>query len=265
MRWIKKFLIKIFARRLYQPFFQKLHWVALKGMNYGSANSPDDSGEAQLLTELAEELPREPVIFDVGANTGQYTRLLLKKLSSLKPIIYLFEPDPDAYAKLVNQFGDNKMIRLNNFALGEQIGIMQLYSYNKKGVEASLIKSHGAGQIERSVKVETIDNFCKYSGIEKIHFIKIDTEGYEISVIRGAIKMLDDNSIERIQLEHGSMNSIIIGSSLYQFMQILSRFKIFHIKQDGKFPLDFEPRFEIYYNSNYYFKLKSQSSDSVNT
>lgn len=65
---MKNLLLKVFGRKAFQPFFEKLHWIALKGMNYGSANSPQFSGEIELIKELKPALPQSPIIFDVGAN-----------------------------------------------------------------------------------------------------------------------------------------------------------------------------------------------------
>lgn len=254
---MKALLLKLFARKIFQPFFQTLHWIALKGMNYGSANSPLASGEAALLKELEKELPDAPVIFDVGANTGQYARLVIELLGKKQPVLHLFEPDPKAYARLVKQFYGHKKIFINNMALGEEEGELNLYTDNTGAVDASLVRVPGDDRPAQPVKVIMLDSYCQTFGIQKIDFLKIDTEGYEIAVLRGAKRMLQYNSIVRIQLEHGSLNSIVMGASLYHYNQLLRGFSLFHLKQDGAYPLRYEPRFDIFYNSNYYFTLKN--------
>ncbi len=255
---MKDLLLKLLARKILQPFFQGLHWVALKGMNYGSANSPLVSGETELLRELEKELPDSPVIFDVGANTGQYARLVIELLSKIQPVLHLFEPDPKAYEKLVTQFSGYEKIIINNMAIGEEEGELNLYTDNTGAVDASLVKIPGDIRPAQPVKVSTLDSYCRKLDIQKIDFLKIDTEGYEIAVLRGAKRMLEHSGIERIQLEHGSLNSIVMNASLYHYHQLLPGFNLYHLKQDGVYPLRYEPRFEIYYNSNYYFKLKER-------
>ncbi|WP_371270960.1 FkbM family methyltransferase [Flavobacterium sp.] len=59
------------------------------------------------------------------------------------------------------------------------------------------------------MNVKTLDNYCLKNKIHKIDFLKIDTEGFEIHVLEGAATMIENQAIDRIQLEHGSIQSII--------------------------------------------------------
>src|SRR5689334_12133898 len=127
MKSIKRLVQKFFATQFFQPFFEKLHYIALKGMNYGSANSPEDSGELAVVKALKKELPQNPVLFDVGANNGQYLEMLLNILKDKNPLIHSFEPDTKAFEKLNNKFGHLENVFINNFALGEKIHTSVLY------------------------------------------------------------------------------------------------------------------------------------------
>lgn len=256
MKSLKKLLLQIFATRFFQPFFEKLHYIALKGMNYGSANSPEDSGEEAVIKMLQKELQVSPVLFDVGANNGQYLEMLLRVLKDKKPIIHSFEPDAKAYGKLKLKFGHFENVFLNNFALGEKNHTSVLYVSKDGGVDSSLIKSTENEFLEYQIEVKTLDDYCNDNNILKIDFLKIDTEGFEMSVLKGASKMIDKDAIKQLQLEHGSIHSIMAGSSLFQYKKLLSNFRMYHIKQDGAYPLKYSPKNEIYYNSNYFFKLK---------
>lgn len=256
MKSIKKLLLQIFATRFFQPFFEKLHYIALKGMNYGSANSPEDSGEIAVVRALKLELPQNPVLFDVGANNGQYLEMLLNVLKDKNPLIHSFEPDAKAFEKLNQKFGHLENVFINNFALGEKNHISVLYVSKDGGVDSSLIKSTESEFLEYQIEVKTLDEYCQKNDISKIDFLKIDTEGFEMSVLKGANVMIEKDAIKQIQLEHGSIHSIMAGSSLFGYKKLLSKFNIFHIKQDGAYPLKYSPKNEIYYNSNYLFKLK---------
>jgi len=256
MMSLRNQLLKFFSSRAFQPFFERLHWLALKGMNFGSANSPIHSGEAALLASLKKDFPDHPIVFDVGANLGQYARLLMNKLDSMSPVIHLFEPDKYAYGKLLDKLSDYPNLFLNNCALGDRAGEASLYAAASGAVDASLVKINELDAVAQKVKVTTLDQYCSEKGIEKIDFLKIDTEGFELKVLEGAKSMLRQNKIKRIQLEHGSLNSIAIGASLYKFQQLLPEFDMYHIKQDGPYKIKYAPIQEIYYNSNYYFQLK---------
>ena len=258
MKKIKRYVLRLFANTFFQPLFEILHYISLKGMNYGSANSPKYSGELALLKMLRNELPNNPIIFDVGANNGQYLGFLLKLLETKNPIIHSFEPDPVSFNKLYKKYGANKNIYLNNFALGEKEMDTKLYISSDGGVDASLINVKNKNSKNIEIQLKTLDQYCINNNINKIHFLKIDVEGYEINVLQGGLKLITNNSIERIQLEHGSINSIIAGASLYKLSKLLPKHNLFHIKQNGIYKLIYKPRNEIFYNSNYYFKLKSE-------
>lgn len=256
MRIIKKIVLQIFATTFFQPFFEKMHYIALKGMNYGSANSPLDSGEKAVVENLKKQLPKNPIIFDVGANNGQYLEMLVNILGDIKPVIHSFEPDAKAFQKLTEKFGHLEHVFLNNFALGDQENKSVLYVSKEGGVDSSLIKSNNHEFLEYEIQVKTLDAYCLEHNISQIDFLKIDTEGYEMSVLKGAINSLEKKAIHSIQLEHGSIQSIMAGSSLYAYKKILPDFKLFHVKQNGIYPLKYSPRNEIFYNSNYVFTLK---------
>lgn len=256
MKKIKKIITVIIARTYFQNFFEFLHFIALKGMNYGSANEPKHSGESNLLKKLAKELSSNPIIFDVGSNNGQYLQLLLENFNALEPTIHCFEPDDTAFAKLQNNFKNNKNVILNNFALGDQNMKSILFSDGLGDVKASLVDVDSNNLIEKEIEIKKLDDYCITNKIDKINFLKIDTEGYEANVLIGSENMIENNCIERIQLEHGSMQTIIMGTTLYSLKKLVPRFNIFHIKQNGTRKIKYKPQMEIFYNSNYYFKLK---------
>ena len=51
---------------------------------------------------------------------------------------------------------------------------------------SSAIKNDDKYIKKRSIKTETIDNYCKVNNIDRIHFLKIDTEGYDLNVLKSA-------------------------------------------------------------------------------
>lgn len=254
MRRFFKSISRVFAVTYFQSFFEFLHYISLKGMNYGAANGVEDSGELSLVKELRSRLPKNPIIFDVGANYGQYLHYLLYYLNPLKPTIHVFEPDVKAFSKLVQKYGDNPNIVLNNTALGNKIGTAELYMSNEGGVNSSLIDSN-KNQCAQ-IKVDTLDSYCDKMKVSNIHFMKLDVEGYERYVLKGAKNLIKGNAIKHIQIEHGSLESIIANTSLYVLFNLLPNYRCYHIKQNGYKEIKYAPKHEIFYNSNYYFKLE---------
>jgi len=131
-------------------------------------------------------------IFDVGANHGQTARDLVGKYPDA--VIHCFEPNPDCYPSL-KSFGDR--VRIHQMALGDKVG------------EVGLDKSIGNSTMffvtdelggERVV-MDTVDNFSGKAGIKHVDFLKIDTEGHDLKVIRGATNMLQRFEIDIVQAE----------------------------------------------------------------
>ena len=79
MKFIKKSIrYFLYGKKWDQKIFKKLHRISLLGMNYGVNPKVEESGEAFLLNQLYKEAKTAKwIIFDIGANTGDYTKMLL--------------------------------------------------------------------------------------------------------------------------------------------------------------------------------------------
>ena len=147
------------------------------------------------------------VIFDVGANRGDTT---LKYLNLFpKARIHSFEPFPESYEIFINRHKENLNVQLNKYALSSSIG-KAILNINKSVDTNSLLESKkiGAtsdkscisiGQIE--IETNTIDNYCAQNNIKEIDVLKIDVQGSEIEVLKGALEMLKKGSIKLIYTE----------------------------------------------------------------
>lgn len=80
------------GKKRYQKFFKILHKISLIGMGYGGGSHVDSSGEHYIISTLKGSL-EEKVIFDVGANIGNYSKVCMEVFSTQKNYkIYAFEP-----------------------------------------------------------------------------------------------------------------------------------------------------------------------------
>lgn len=122
-------------------------------------------------------------VIDVGANIGQFTNAI--KFWCPNATIRAFEPDPDTYKVLVNnaRFSD---VRTYNLALADSKGNMQFYKAARSGL-SSLVKVSDA-QTHIQVKTDTAD--AVLADVPKIDLLKIDVEGAELRVLRGAHESL---------------------------------------------------------------------------
>ena len=137
------------------------------------------------------------VMFDVGANIGQ--SCLSYAQSFPEASIYAFEPVPATFDLLRTAVADTPSIRPWNLGLSNKTGTaaMELSraSVGSKIVAGDAAKNPAAVQVQTMRGVE----FCREQGIERIGFLKIDTEGHDLNVLRGFVGMFD--AIQFIQVE----------------------------------------------------------------
>jgi FkbM family methyltransferase len=176
----------------------------------GAAGRPHprtDKAVLQKLTRATHPL----VIFDIGANRGDYSQLALKILAGKQLSIHAFEPSQTAFAELKQKLTPNQNLTLNNFALGSKQEERILYS-NKPGSELSSlyerrIDYHGIQMTgQEHVKVETLDTYCASHQINSIDLLKLDAEGHELEILRGAPHLFESKKIVLIAFEFGGCN-----------------------------------------------------------
>jgi FkbM family methyltransferase len=186
-RLIKRYLFGFLSTTYFQPLFESLYKIALWGMNIGLGSCVEDSGEKYALTQFAKTISLNDniVIFDVGANQGAFALAALEILKT-RALIYCFEPSPTTFRLLEERLHSYSNVRLYNFGLGECEGEAILYSDKEGSGCASLYKRMGLSmELTEKVQIRTLDRFCAQSGIDHIHYLKLDVEGHELSVLWG--------------------------------------------------------------------------------
>jgi FkbM family methyltransferase len=164
---------------------------------YSGQDDPDfrTNGEARTLRRL---LPGCTVAFDVGAHVGDWTALALEVEPSLQ--VHCFEPSAGSFRQLEQRFGGAANVRLNSSALSDEAGEASLHVHEGEPDRNSL---HGAGESNQPVRLRTLDEYCESEGVERIDYLKIDTEGHELAVLRGAEGALRAGRIHYVQVEYG--------------------------------------------------------------
>jgi len=190
---------------------------------YNSENNCDmvTNGEFRLLKQL---LPGASVVFDVGANTGQWTKEALK--FNPKAEYHCFEPCAETYKALIsNSFPAN--VTTNNFALGSSVGELPLFVsagnsggnslYHRRGIETS-------SQQQEIVRIDTLDDYCERTGIHKIDFVKVDVEGHELCVLQGGSHMLAHGGIGIVQFEYGGtyIDARVLLKDVFEYVKGIS-------------------------------------------
>lgn len=148
------------------------------------------------------------VIIDVGANIGLFTQQML--IDFPKSEFYCCEPVSSTYNVLAKRFESEFNVRCFQLALSdiERKGFMAL---TKKSVTNYLIDDEHLGSDNEfktePVMVSTLDQFCQKHHIEQISYLKIDTEGEDLAVLKGSRTMLEQQCIDFIQVEAGFTSS----------------------------------------------------------
>lgn len=170
------------------------------------------------------------VVFDVGANVGQTTKEILEFYPDAN--IYSFEPIGSVFEQLAANTKAWSTVHANHCALGADntTKVVRLYGAEDSvcnSLNESTMNPDAAAQLE-TIQISKGDTICTEKGIESIDFLKIDTEGYELEVIRGFSEMLKAGRIRAILCEvsfnredftHTYINDLndLVGSFGYSF------------------------------------------------
>jgi len=179
------------------------------------------NGELRIQTYY---LPDCVTVFDVGANVGDWTTLSLKVNPDLQ--IHCFEPSSATFEKLTKcNFGES--VKLNNMGLSSTPGELTLHTFSDGSGENSLYIRKGMEDgwglepqsNSETVRMDTLDEYCLRNEISSIDFMKVDVEGHELEVFKGAVKMVQNGAIKRIQFEYGGCNidSRVLLKDLFDF------------------------------------------------
>lgn len=194
----------------------------------------EGNGEKRVLEYLAEKKLLVPdMVFDVGANVGDWTRTFVEIFPGVSRI-HLFEPYPPTFEKLEkNQVfcEDNSSVsyKFNPFALGEEKSSSMIRGVEAGDVRAALNEipktswDQKTDFVEYPIEIETGDFYCRTKAIDSISFLKIDVEGFELGVFKGFEKMLSNQKIDFIQFEYGRVN-VLNRVTLHSLITFLNQF-----------------------------------------
>jgi len=236
LTFIYKLYAYIFGRRIFSKFNKFLYHISLRGLGILNYYGEYFIGEKYWLREYLKNIKR-PVVIDVGAHVGDYTRDVLE--CNQGALIFAFEPHPMAYKKLITNVTSNN-IHAFNLAVGNVNGITELYDYDTEdsSVHASLYKDvieglHKGKSKSYSVNIIKLDDFLQEKDIDRIDLLKIDTEGNEYNVLLGVESYLRSNKIRAIHFEFNEMN-IVSKVSFKDFWDLLDKYKFYRILPGGE-------------------------------
>ena len=257
-RIITRLLKGNLGKKRMQGFYETLFRLALKGMNYGNGGDFKESGELNVLNYIQNKFKHEKsfTLFDVGANIGNYSKVLADFFGKTA-IVHAFEPSSFTFEKLRENTAGRSGIITNNFGFSDYDDKVLLYT-NKEASGLASVYQRNLAQMSISMEKSeeillfTADNYCLENNINRIHLLKIDVEGHELNVLKGAAKLLSDGAVEFIQFEFGGTN---IDSKTYfrDFYNLLKdRYRLYRIVKDGLYEVkQYKITQEVFVSTNY--------------
>ncbi|MCX7177150.1 MAG: FkbM family methyltransferase [Proteobacteria bacterium] len=162
-------------------------------------NDPRGNGEYWLLEHVLNASTGPQVLLDIGANKGEWTAQALAQAPT-KVHVHSFEPSQATRSLLATRFAGNVAVTVQAYALADTAGEAKFYC-NEDGAGTNSLSPSSGLNVE-VVAQNTIDRFLQQSGIGAVSMAKIDTEGFDLLVLRGAEQSLRDGRIEIVQFEY---------------------------------------------------------------
>lgn len=249
--------IKNFLKKTIKYLFKRNGFEIYRKYYYDF--NPDDS--ILKILNIASADISDISILDVGANVGQSVRRFRKYLRDAH--IFSFEPNPKTFQVLLKKHANDKKLKCFNFGIGAEkralpffmnpdSGSDSFYQINLNGDAFRLSntkeakKNHNISSLKQripynstvQIPVDTLNNVCASEGLKRIDILKIDTQGFELQVLKGANNILSNTLI--VEAEVIFSDSYEKTSSFGEIESLLRQygFVVWEIPYIGKFPTE---------------------------
>ncbi len=242
-----------------RPMFRKLNRLFLrltmKAEGYNNSRSFYSSGEQFFVEKILR--PSNPrVCVDVGAHTGEYTKMLLENTEAF---VYSFEPLPGPFSTMKDSMKPfATRVKLVNLGLGDSEGPQDIHfdvsnmehaSFSEDARRVPYVQN---GQCQ-TVQMERLDTFFERESPEHVDLIKIDAEGFEREVIRGAADTIERYRPMFVQIEF-NWHHLFRSTTLNDFACMLPGYDVYQLLPGGWVKRDpVDPFSNFYHYSNFVF------------
>jgi len=140
-------------------------------------------------------------VFDVGANRGQFARAAAVCFPGA--VVHAFEPLAVCQEQLRQVAAGRPQVQIHPLALGDSTGMVEMFQ-NDYAPSSSLLPMeerhkelwpHTTGTKKISVSLDTLDNLAARLGAHGPAFLKLDVQGFELHVLRGAANTLRETAV----------------------------------------------------------------------
>lgn len=172
---------------------------------------------------------------DVGANIGLMSIFAARRVG-LNGKVTAFEPHPNTREILIKNIALNgleRTVQVMPYALGAQRGTAQLYDDPSKNRGAASLMKTGSTAVVHEVQTMSLDNFLKkprFVNFPLPSLIKIDVEGLELDVLKGAMSLLGSTSPPALIIESSANrdhSEATDTAALYNFISNIQGYQIY--------------------------------------
>lgn len=171
--------------------------------------------------------PKQAVAMDIGANIGLFT-VGFPDFGYSK--VHAFEPIPTTYERLkanVIRNGFSEKVQLNCLAVGAEEGVLEFHVFAHNPACNRIVMVETDVETYKSEKKEipvtTLDRYCSDQKIERVDFLKIDVEGMEPFVLKGAENLLKSHSVGTIFMELCPENLVTAGTTVQMLYESITQ------------------------------------------
>lgn len=239
-----------------RSFVKKAAWRLYAWAENLNDSQPDRNGEAYFVSNLP--LPSQAGIFtafDVGANVGDYSQMLLSRIPNAE--VHLFDPMPGCIAHLRELFAERRNVFLNEVAVSDSEGTATIWYADPRNALASFYRrdplSCGvSADMSMEVRTITLEGYAAACGVAHIHLLKVDVEGHELKALAGMGEFLRPDFVDLIQFEYGGagIDSMTSLRSLYRLLESKG-FVVCKLMPGGLWKRPYYPVMDNFQYSNY--------------
>ena len=172
--------------------------------------------ETRLAVDLLADLPAGSVMIDVGAHRGSSLSPFLRKGWK----VLAFEPDPKNCTRLKEKFGSQPLLTIDIRAVGEKPANQVPFYTSEESTGISSLSAFTDGHRQAGfVSVTTVANIVQEQNLSRIDFLKIDTEGHDLMVLKGV--PWDNIKPRVIVCEFEDRKTVPLGYNFYDLAQFL--------------------------------------------
>lgn len=192
--------------------------------------------EADRLAELA----KGRTALDVGANIGGYVHWLLEKGFTS---VYAFEPVPGPFNEMLARYADDPRVITNNLGISDRectlnhCKVYNAWTISNESPDENVVPGRNKLTPEFSMLMTTIDNHFDQNQIGDLGFVKIDVDGGELKVLKGARQTLLKFK-PPILFEVSGLGERYFNDTRQELAEFIINLGYMAVSMDGKYAID---------------------------